>query len=129
MILIVVVVEAVRVPKQDRRTEELEIASLVAIEERGKLAGGSDVVDKGLNLLVVAERRTRGAATWDSFAGGTDGEKVVTGVLLLGVEGREKNCNGFFFLFVGGCEWACGEEMKPVGSFDFFFALDVINGN
>jgi len=102
MILIVVVVEAVRVPKQDRRTEELEIASLVAVEERGKLAGGSDVVDKGLNLLVVAERRTRGAATWDSFAGGTDGEKVATGVLLLGVEGREKNCNGFFFPF---CWW------------------------
>ena len=102
MILIVVVVEAVRVPKQDRRTEELEIASLVAVEERGKLAGGSDVVDKGLNLLVVAERRTRGAATWDSFAGGTDGEKVMTGGLLLGVEGREKNCNGFFFPF---CWW------------------------
>jgi len=25
-------------------------------------------------------------------------------------------------LFVGlDCEWACGEEMKPVGSFDFCF--------
>ena len=62
MILIVVVVEAVRVPKQDRRTEELEIASLVAVEERGGFAGGFEVVDKGHNLLVVAERRRRGGS-------------------------------------------------------------------
>ena len=46
--ILIVVIEAVRVPKQDRQTEELEIASLVAVEERGVLADGSEVMDLSL---------------------------------------------------------------------------------
>ena len=30
----------------------------------------------------------------------------------------------FSFLVVGGCEWACGEEAKHVGSFDFCFGCN-----